>query len=71
MALGKRAPVGGESAVLEHLMRETPKELGPVDVVDGKPTLEEFLELARHMFDDLPQQKEDVLGPVVTGELDS
>lgn len=51
-------------------MSETPKELGPFPVVDDKPTLEEMLELARRMFEDLPQQKPDVQGPIITGELD-
>jgi hypothetical protein len=51
-------------------MSEPTKEIGPIAVVDEKPTLEEFLDLARHMFEDLPQQKTDVAGPIVTGELD-
>ena len=35
-----------------------------------RPTYEDLRELVRVMFEDLPEQKTDVQGPIVTGELD-
>jgi hypothetical protein len=45
-------------------MSETPEQPTP------EPTYEELRELVHRMFDDMPGQKEDVQGPIVTGELD-
>lgn len=65
LADGANGHSAGVAPLLEYEMSEndTPKEIGPIEVVGEKPTLEEMLDLARHMFDDMPAKT-----PVITIE---